>query len=126
MRVTIQDILNVVNETMDAQDFSDGVKVLWIAEAEAAIIDEIISRYVGFKPEDYNIDYNENTERGTELLAPVPYSRIYEYYVKAQIDYSRHELELFQNDLTQYKGAMNDFWCHYNRTHKPIPISVEV
>lgn len=126
MKTTIQDILKIVNETMDAEDFSDGVKVRWIAEAEAAIVDEILAGHEGFKPEDCDINYDENTDRGTELLAPIPYARIYEFYLKAQIDYARHELELFQNDLAQYKGAMKDYWCHYNRNHKPISVRVEV
>lgn len=126
MKATIQSVIDTVRNTMSAGDF-DGVQIIkWIAEAEAKIVDEIISRYEDFREEDININYTANTDRGTELLAPVPYSRIYEYYVKAQINYARDELERYQNDLAQYMGAMEDFWIYYNQRHKPKSVRFEV
>jgi len=118
MKTTIRKVLDIVRETKDAQDFSASVLVHYIAEAEAEIVDKIISRYVGYKEEDYDISYDENTPTDTELIAPLPYSRIYEFYLKAQIDYARDELELYHNDLAQYEAAMSDFRKHYNRTHE--------
>lgn len=118
MKVTIRKVLDVVSETKDVQDFSAAVLVGFIAEAEAEIVDKIISRYEGFREEDYPINYDENTPTDTELIAPVPYSRIYEYYLKAQIDYARDELELYHNDLAQFEAALSDFRKHYNRTHE--------
>ncbi len=125
MKVTIQKIIDTVRTAMDATDFTEAQIVGWIAEAEAAVVDEIISRYEDFN-ENINTDYDENTDRGTLLLAPKPYSRIYEYYVKAQINYARDELERYQNDLAQYKGAMDDFWVYYNQRHKPQSVRFEV
>ncbi len=126
MKTTIKEIISLVNETKSATDFSEAVKIHWLREAEAAIIDQIISGYVDYKPEDYNINYDANTPTDTELIAPVPYSRIYEYYLKAQIDYARDELELYHNDLAQYENAMSEFWKHYNRTHEHKNIQMRV
>ena len=118
MKVTIRNVLDIVRVTKDAQEFSADVLVHFIAEAEAQIVDKIISRFVDYKEEDYSIDYDENTPTDTELIAHTPYSRIYEYYLKAQIDYARDELELYHNDLAQYSAAMSDFRKYYLRTHE--------
>lgn len=126
MKVTIQTIIDTVRNTMSATDFSETQLVRWIAEAEAAVVNEIISRYEDFREENININYDEHTDRATELLAPLPYSRIYEYYVKAQINYTRDELERYINDLEQYRGAMEDFWIYYNQRHKPQSVRFEV
>ncbi len=126
MKVTIQKIIDTVRETMSATDFSAHQLIKWIAEAEAAVVDNILSRYEDFDEKGININYDENTDSATELLAPVPYSRIYEFYVKANINYARDELERYQNDLAQYKGAMDDFWIYYNQRHKPQSVRFEV
>lgn len=126
MKVTIQSIIDTVRETMSATDFSTHQLIRWIAEAEAAVVDNVLSRYEDFDEKKINISYDENTDTVTELLAPQPYSRIYEFYVKANINYSRDELERYQNDLAQYKGAMDDFWVFYNQRHKPQSVRFEV
>lgn len=126
MKTTIADVIRNVNETKDATDFSDAIKVRWIAEAEQMIIDKIISRYEFYKEEDFSANYDENTETDTELIAPLPYSRIYEFYLKAQIDYARDELELYHNDLAQYEDAMREFWKHINRNHRHKNLQMRV
>lgn len=126
MKITIQTILDTVMDSMGATDITASQIIRWIAEAEAAVVNDVISHYEEYREEDYPINYDGNTDRATELIAPLPYSRLYEYYVKAQINYQRDELERYQNDLVQYKGAMDDFWCYYNERHKPIMPKFEV
>lgn len=126
MKITIQAILDIVMDAMGMADVTAAQIIRWIAEAEAAVVNDIISHYEGYSEKNYSINYDANTDRTTKLLAPFPYSRIYEYYVKAQINYQRDELERYQNDLAQYKGAMDDFWCYYNERHKPIMPKFEV
>ncbi len=126
MQTTIEKVLQIVDETKDAQDFSQATKIHWLREAEAEVINRIISRYEGYDEKAYDVNYDENTPTDTELIAPVPYARLYEYYIKAQIDYARDELELYHNDLAQYENAMSEFWKHYNRTHRHKNVQIRV
>lgn len=126
LKVTIEKVLQIVDETKDAADFSKSVKVYWLSEAEALVIDRVISKYEGYDEKDYNCAYDENTPTDTELVAPMPYARLYEYYLKAQIDYARDEIELYHNDLAQFESALSEFWRYYNRTHRRKNVKIRV
>lgn len=123
MNVTVISVIETVRETKDAQDITEATLIGWLQEAEASVIDNILSRYKGFKAEEHDV---RKMSTDTELLAPKPYSRLYEYYLKAQIDYMRDEISLYHNDLTQYEGAMSDYWKFYNRTHERISSKIRV
>ena len=123
MNVTVISVIETVRETKDAQDITEATLIGWLQEAEASVIDNILSRYKGLKAEEHDV---RKMSTDTELLAPKPYSRLYEYYLKAQIDYMRDETSLYHNDLSQYEGAMSDYWRFYNRTHERISSKIRV
>lgn len=123
MNVTAISVIETVRETKDAQDITEATLIGWLQEAEASVIDNILSRYMNFKAEEHDIS---KMSTDTELLAPKPYSRLYEYYLKAQIDYMRDEINLYHNDLAQYEGAMSDYWKFYNRTHERVSSKIRV
>lgn len=123
MNITVINVIETVKETKDAQDFSEEILIGWLQEAEATVIDRVLSRYVGFNAADYDISAMGTD---TKLIVPKPYSRLYEYYLKAQIDYARDELQLYHNDLAQYEAELGDFWKFYNRTHERITSKIRV
>lgn len=54
-----------------------------------------------------------------ELLMPVPYDNIYEFYLCAMIDFYNQEGALYQNDMAMFDAAYSEALAWYRRTHEP-------
>jgi hypothetical protein len=56
---------------------------------------------------------------GLNLLAPEPYSRLYEYYLEMQVARYNGESVLLTNATAQFEEALASWRRFYNRTHMP-------
>lgn len=63
--------------------WDDAAKIQWLNECEHMIQMRILDA----APEQC-VTYNADTERGTVLLVPAPFDRLYVYYVIAMCDYA--------------------------------------
>lgn len=56
------------------------------------------------------------------LLAESPYDNLYDMYLMAMIDYHRHEIANYNNSLTLYHQALDEWKKQYHRTHEPLGV----
>lgn len=63
--------------------------------------------------------YDEDTDPGTELIAPFPYDEIYGYYLMAQVDLQNQEITKYNNDKALFNHAYDMLSDYWTRTHMP-------
>ena len=95
-------------------DYIDAVG--WINTLDGIIHEEILSR-----AEDYTGEFTPYTEADdeAELLVPFPYDSIYIDYLSAKIDFANGEIASYNNNMTLYNKAYDNFANYYRRNHMP-------
>ena len=66
------------------------------------------------------MEFTNDTDPGTVLIVPDPYSMLYPYWLMSKIDLQNLEMDKYNNDRTLFENAydtMHDWW---NRTKMPI------
>ena len=61
--------------------------------------------------------YDKTTPVDTELLIPPPHDEAYIYFLESQIDYWNGEYDNYNNSVTMFNAALDDYKGYYNRTH---------
>ena len=74
--------------------WDDAAKIQWLNECEHMIQMGILDA----APEQC-VTYDADTERGTPLLVPAPFDRLYVYYVIAMCDYAAHETAHYADSM---------------------------
>lgn len=105
MMPTIQEIITKVDE-LRPNRFSNDLKIGWCADVDIAVKNDLL-------PGVEDIDY---TAADRELLVPKPYSRLYGYYLMAQISYHNDEMESYNNDMMQFNSAWDEYAKYLQRT----------
>lgn len=92
--------------------YDDPTKASWISELDGKILLEVHkaesaddAKYV------YPTDGDEN------LLVPFPYDNIYELYLGAMIDFNNKEFGNYNNSMTMFNTAFDEYKKYYKRTH---------
>ena len=80
-------------------DLEPALKDRWLREVEGMVRSEID----GVSPEQLFAD-----ETWT-LTVPVPYDRLYVWYLCAMIDIAQGDMALYENDLAVYNAAFHDY-----------------
>jgi hypothetical protein len=62
------------------------------------------------------------TDTEQELIAPVPYSRIYEWYLFAMIKYFDDDIEGYNNDMQQFNAAWDEYAKYIQRGKPSSPL----
>lgn len=112
-----------VMQALDALDrerpnvFTQEEKVGWLNELEAMVVREIVQTHVGG---EYMPMPTLGTDAEHELLAPAPYDRMYPLYLAAQVDRLNGELGKYNNSITLFMTAYNEYRNWFNRTHEPL------
>jgi hypothetical protein len=106
--MTIKELIDKVQEEKP-NTFSDEKLLSFVNEIESDVCDQLF--------EDF---YEYTSVDATELRVPEPYSRLYESYVKARIDYTNEELESYQNNQAQHVQDFKDFVDWVVRTAQAI------
>lgn len=99
-------------------------KIPFADKAEiVAYIDQKLAKEVLEKLEDFppfnTPDYNPDTDRSRELLAPPPYDRIYPRYVAAQIHLRLHEQAHYNNELMVFESLLTYFKVYLYQKYHP-------
>lgn len=54
------------------------------------------------------------------LLVEPPYGRLYELYLMAQIDFLNREYDNYNNSVTAFNAALDEWRQKYHRDHRPL------
>ena len=108
---TLQQALTRI-DTICPNAWDDAAKLLWLNECESMIQ----TRILGTAPEDC-VTYDANTARGTKLLVPAPFDRLYVYYVIAMCDYAAHETAHYADSMMLFNAALDEYAKWYQRTN---------
>ena len=92
--------------------WDDAAKIQWLNECEHMIQMRILDA----APEQC-VTYDADTERGTPLLVPAPFDRLYVYYVIAMCDYAAHETAHYADSMALFNAALDEYAKWYQRTN---------
>jgi hypothetical protein len=94
------------------------LKIAALSELDGLIWQEIMLKHEGQPMETFS-GYDEDTDPGTELLAPFPYDEMYKYWLMARVDEQNLETTKYENDRTLFNGSYEMFHDFWRRTHMP-------
>lgn len=92
--------------------WDDAAKIQWLNECEHMIQMRILDA----APEQC-VTYDADTERGTPLLVPAPFDRLYVYYVIAMCDYAAHEAAHYADSMALFNAALDEYAKWHQRTN---------
>ena len=113
----------------EALDFADGLKpnmmpaqmkIAFLQEIDQLIYKEILLKHEHTAEQEVLPEYDTDTDRGTELLVPDPYSMLYPYWLMSKIDLQNLEMDKFNNDNALFESAYMELQDWWNRTFMPI------
>lgn len=91
-------------------DFSMETKLAWVNEIEGKVRMEI-QHEESFTPLVLPDDEDKM------LAAPLPYDKLYRYYLCAMIDYANGEYDKYQNSMAMFNESWGDYWRYWIRTN---------
>lgn len=110
----MKSILQDLTDTIAASAGKTKEELVAFLEALKEVVDGHITG--GSMPPAYDTD----TDAGTVLLAPDPYSIIYVYWLMSKIDMQNLEEDKWDQDTQRFEqawGTLSDWWT---RTHMPV------
>ena len=117
--MTLQKALDITDE-MRPNAMSRQLKIVFLTEIEQLVHSEIILKHWHTPEQRTKPEYDVDTDPGTELLIPDPYSMFYPYWIISRIDEQNLEWDKFNNDRAIFENkydTMNDW---YRRNHMPL------
>lgn len=117
--MTVGEVIEKTEELMPNQ-YTREMLASWLCSLDGKINEEVIKTHRrdrrGFTMPWYEGDYTEDTE----LLVPPPYADdVYTFYLMAQIASHNAEINKYNQYITLYNAAYDQFTSWYNRTHMP-------
>ena len=116
--MTLQEALDQLDE-LKPNMMSRKLKVKYLSEIEQLIYDEIVTRHE-HDPELGKPAYTEDTDPGTVMLIPDPYSMVYVYWLMTKVDIQTQEDARYNIDRMHFENAYNTMSDWYTREHMPI------
>lgn len=114
--MTVQECLMKV-DMLKPNRYDRPTKVMWLAEIEGQIFNEVVLTHesppVPFPKIDQNVDPDHR------LIAPFPYDDLYVLWLSCQIDLGNMEIGKYNNDKTLFNNALMTFRDYWNRTFMP-------
>lgn len=117
--MTLQECLDLVDE-MKPNMMKRPLKLKYLTEIEQLIHAEILMRHEHEEEQETVPAYSEQTDPGTVLIVPDPYSMVYIYWIMSKIDIQNQEDARYNIDRQYFENAydtMSDWWT---RTYMPI------
>lgn len=119
--MTIQEALDTVDE-MKPNAMTRKLKLKFLTEIEDLIHGEIVLKHVHPPEQDERPYYSEDSDPGTVLMVPDPYSMVYVYWLMTKIDMQNQEDARWNIDRSHFENAydtMSDWWT---RNHMPYQV----
>lgn len=117
--MTLQECLDLIDE-MKPNMMKRNLKIKYITEIEQLIHAEILMKHEHTAEQEAMPAYSEQTDPGTVLIVPDPYSMVYIYWVMTKIDMQNQEDTRYNVDRSLFENAydtMSDWWT---RTYMPV------
>lgn len=122
--MTLQEALDIV-DAMKPNMMKRDLKVKYLTEIEQLIWAEILMKHAHTQEQEEKPEYNDETDPGTELIVPDPYSMVYTYWLMSKIDIQNQEDARYNIDRAHFENAydtMSDWWT---REHMPTQYTRE-
>lgn len=117
--MTIQEALDQLDE-MKPNMMSRKLKIKYLNEIEQLIHAEILLRHEHDEEQEAMPVFSEDSDPGTVLIVPDPYSSVYVYWLMTKVDIQNQEDARYNIDRQHFEAAydtMSDWWT---RTKMPI------
>lgn len=113
---TMNKVLERVGRTKP-NALSDEDKARWLLELDRRIYEEITK---ADDPERTPPEvFPEDGEK--ELVVKAPYDNLYDLYLTAMIEYWMREYDAYNNTVTLFRQAYDEFRARWRRDHRPKP-----
>ena len=122
--MTIQEALDQLDE-MKPNMMSRKLKVKYLTEIEQLIYDEIVLKHVQAEEPAGKPVYTEDSDPGTVLIIPDPYSSVYLYWLMTNIDIQNQEDARYNIDRQHFENAYDTMSDWYTREHMPKQMTRE-
>ena len=116
--MTINDAITLA-DSLKPNMMADTVKIRFLNEIEGKIFHEILMKHE-HDDEMECPEYDDETERSTELLVGAPYDMVYVYWMICQIDHLNMEMDKYNNDRALFENAWGNFADYWNREVMPL------
>ena len=116
--MTINDAITLADR-LKPNMMADTVKIRFLNEIEGKIFHEILMKHE-HDDEMECPEYDDETERSTELLVGAPYDMVYVYWMICQIDHLNMEMDKYNNDRVLFENAWGNFADYWNREVMPL------
>lgn len=117
--MTIQEALDQADE-LKPNMMSRKLKVKYLTEIEQLIHAEIVMKHEHSEEDEIRPVYTEQSDAGTVLLIPDPYSMLYVYWLMSKIDIQNQEDGRYNIDRAMFENAYETMSDWYTREHMPI------
>ena len=115
--MTIIEAINRI-DSLKPNNYSQDDKVTWLSRIDGIIKEKVIDTHEGGEHIVFN-GYDADTNINTEMLVPAPFDELYVRWLEAQIDYANAEYGKYNNSMTMYNSAYQEYENHYNRNYLP-------
>jgi hypothetical protein len=115
--MTIAEVISKV-DSLKPNSYNQEDKVGWLSTLDARVKTKIIDEHECAEPITFD-GYDGMTDLETELLVPAPYDEMYLRWLEAQIDYHNSDDDRYDNAITLFNNAYEDYKRYYTRTHMP-------
>lgn len=96
------------------------MKIAFLTEIEQLIHKEIVMKHRHTWEQRTMPEYTADTDPGTELIIPDPYSQLYYYYIMAKIDEQNLEFDKFNTHWALFENKYDTMSDWYTREHMPL------
>jgi hypothetical protein len=117
--MTIQTALDLADQ-MKPNMMKRETKLVYLTEIEQVIHGEVIMKHEHTKEQETKPKYDGDTDPGTELLIPDPYSMLYVYWIMSKVDLQNLEMDKYNNDRVLFENAYENMGDWYTRNHMPL------
>ena len=119
--MTIQKALDTADKMLP--NFMDrDLKLDFLTEIEQVIHQEIIMKHEHTPEEEKQPVYDSDTDPGTKLKIPDPYSMLYVYYLMSKIDEQNLEFDKFNAHRLMFENQYETMHDWYIRNHMPLTV----
>lgn len=116
--MTIQAAIDKL-DTLKPNVITHQQKVAWLSDLDGLIWREVFLTHEDIP--DINFEgYDQDVDPSTTLLAPDPYTDVYQHYMAAQMDIAHRENTEYAKDMVLFNSAWQTLCDYWNRKHLPL------
>ena len=117
--MTLQTALDFADQ-LKPNMMSRQLKIAFLTEVEQLWHQEVLMKHEHTEEQETLPEYDTDTDTGTELLVPDPYSMMYVYWLMSKIDMQNLEEDKWDQDTQRFEQAWGTASDWYTREHMPI------